>query len=78
MQAKHSPGDAKWENTMWDVFMDIGSEWKVTVMSGSVVIGFVVIRPEDLGSLPIDIEGLTVFDSLLKDGSTVDDQVEYR
>jgi hypothetical protein len=51
---------------MWDVFFDIGSEFTVTVLSGTVMIGNITIQPEDLTCLPQNIEGLTIFDGYLR------------
>lgn len=51
--------EAKWDDVMWSVFMDKDFELRLTVTSGSVVLGFIVLSPEDLSGKPIDKLGLT-------------------
>ena len=58
-QPKSIDGDAKWEDVMWSIFMDKAYELTLTVMSGSVVIGSLVVHPEDLAVVPVDRLGLT-------------------
>jgi hypothetical protein len=58
---------------MWDVFFDVGSEFLLTVLSGTVIIGNITIFPQDLTRLPQNIEGLTVFDGYIRTGDRVDD-----
>jgi len=56
---------------MWSLPLRKGTECKISVYSGSVVIGFVVIKAEDLCELPIDKYGLTTFEGFLTDGKSV-------
>ena len=60
--------DAKWEEIMWSLPLRKGTESKISVLSGSVVIGFIIITAEDLCELPIDKYGLTTFEGFLTDG----------
>lgn len=63
--------NAKWEEIMWALPLRIGTESKISVMSGSVVIGFIIITAEDLCELPIDKYGLTTFEGFLTDGKDI-------
>lgn len=63
--------NAKWEEIMWSLPLRQGTECKISVYSGSIVIGFVIIKAEDLCELPIDKYGLTTFEGFLTDGKSV-------
>jgi len=63
--------DAKWEEIMWSLPLRVGTECKISVLSGSVVIGFIIITAEDLCALPIDKYGLTTFEGFLTDGKNI-------
>lgn len=72
-QPKREAGDTRWDDVMWDVFFDIGSEFTLTVLSGTVLIGNITVVAEDLTRLPQNIEGLTVFDGYIRTGDRIDD-----
>jgi hypothetical protein len=64
--------DAKWEDVMWGVTMAKDtSEYKVVVMSDSIVIGYIVWKAIDLTSQPIDKHGLTQVEGYLTDGKNI-------
>eukprot|EP00605_Chrysophyceae_sp_TOSAG23-4_P000956 GSChrysophyteH1.ASY1.ANO1.1056.1 assembled CDS len=59
---------SKWENMLWDIYMNDKESLKISVQSDRTVIGFVILRARYLCGLPIDKYGLTHVEMDLHDG----------
>jgi hypothetical protein len=64
--------DAKWTKIMWSVPIGVVSKFKIQVLSGSIVIGYVIFRAEDFSTQPVDKYGLTEVEGMLIDGKSFD------